>query len=93
LNTKLQQVIYEQYWPWELLHEQSIDSADIISGSSRQANPEIAWLIDQGYQPGISVYEQIAENYTTVTYRFDVEPETVTWLIMKFPKAAVSYNV
>jgi hypothetical protein len=89
----LQQVIYEQYWPWELVHEQEIDFADIISGTSRQANPEIAWLMDQGYRPTVSVYEQIAENYTTVTYVFHVEPQVVTWLILKFPKAAVSYNV
>jgi hypothetical protein len=93
LNTKLQQVVYEQYWPWELLHEQAIDSADIMSGTSRQANPEIAWLLDQGYQPRISVYEQIAENYTTVTYLFDLDAQTVTWLMLKFPEPVVSYNV
>ena len=89
----LQRVVYEQYWPWELLHGQAIDFADIASGNSRQANPEIAWLLDQGYRPRISVYEQIAENYTTVTYVFDVEPGIVTWLMLKFPEPVVSYEV
>lgn len=88
-----QRVVYEQYWPWELVHGQEIDLSDIVSGTSRQANPEIAWLLDQGYQPTISVYDQIAENYTTVTYVFDVEPSTVTWLMLKFPEPVVSYEV
>jgi hypothetical protein len=97
----MQTVRFEQYWPWELLIERSIDLTEIARPAAQigtrralaQQSPEIQFLIDQGYTPRLAIYDNMASCYTTIAYTFDIEPADLTVLLLRWPNSRSEHPV
>lgn len=97
----MQTVRFEQYWPWELLVDRSIDLTAIAQPAARigtnqalqQSSPEIQFLIEQGYTPRIAIQDNMASCYTTIAYTFDIEPADLTVLLLRWPNSTSEHPV
>jgi hypothetical protein len=96
-----QTVRFEQYWPWELLVERSIDLTEIVRPAAQiharraltQRSPEIQFLIEQGYTPKIAICDNMASCYTTIAYTFDIDPADLTVLLLRWPNSRSEHPV
>jgi hypothetical protein len=96
-----QQVRFEQYWPWELLVARSIDLTEIVRPAApigtrhalAQRNPQIQFLVEQGYQPQIAITDNMASCYTTIAYTFRIEPADLTVLLLRWPNSTSEHPV
>ena len=83
----MRRLVYEQYWPWQVLEELAQDLTEGFREPESALNPEIAYILNLGYQPTKSVRDDIASQYTIITYTFWIDPRDITALILQFPES------
>ena len=89
----MRRVVYEQYWPWQVLAELPQDLAAGFSDPARPLNEEIKYILSLGYRPEIQVQDHMAACYTTVCYTFWIQPQDFTMLILRFPQSRTTHPV
>lgn len=97
----MQTIRFEQYWPWELLVAREIDLTEIarppaVIGTRcalKQQNPQIQFLIEQGYEPTIAIQDNMANCYTTIAYTFRIAPADLTVLLLRWPNSVSEHPV
>lgn len=83
----MRQVVYEQYWPWQALPELHQDLTEGFDDPRTALNAEIAYILNLGYRPTKSVRDDIASQYTIITYTFWLQPRDITALFLQFPES------
>lgn len=83
----MRRVVYEQYWPWQALPELHQDLTEGFDDPSTALNAEIAYILNLGYRPVKSVRDDIASQYTIITYTFWLQPRDITALFLQFPES------
>jgi hypothetical protein len=89
----MRQVVYEQYWPWQVLAELDLDLTQGFRDPSQALNEEIAHLLNLGYRPSVAVQDDIASCYTTITYTFCIKPQDHLLLLLRFPQSRTTHPV
>lgn len=83
----MRKVVYEQFWPWVALPELHQDLTEGFDDPRTALNAEIAYILNLGYRPTKSVRDDIASQYTIITYTFWLEPRDITALFLQFPES------
>lgn len=83
----MRRLVYEQYWPWQAVAELEQDLSEGWQEPESALNPEIQYILSLGYQPAKSVVDDIASQYTIITYTFWLRPQDITALFLQFPES------
>ena len=83
----MRRVVYEQYWPWQAVQELEQDLSDGFDNPDQALNAEIQYILSLGYRPTKSVRDDIASQYTIITYTFWLQPRDITALFLQFPES------
>jgi hypothetical protein len=83
----MRRLVYEQYWPWQAVAELEQDLSSGFSDPESALNEEIRYILDLGYRPHKSIVDDIASQYTIITYTFWLLPRDITALLLQFPES------